>query len=237
MTTLLDRPKARSASATALSGLLPQVNLLPPEVYAARNLRKTKRWLLIGLAGVVGACITVWGLSLVSAATAASDLVTAQEDTARLQLEAEKYKDVPIVLGQLDDVRTSLELGMSTDVQWKSYVDAVAAVLPAEASIDNYAVTFATPMIGAAVPADPLVKPGLGQLAFSSRAVTVPDTAAWVDALNSVPGFSGAWVSSSILSEDEHGVYYTVSATVQLSDEVLSHRFDAAALAPTDGKG
>src|SRR5689334_3196489 len=117
MTTLLERPKARSASATALSGLLPQVNLLPPEVYAARGLRKTKRMLLISVGGVVLACVAVWGVALVSATAAAGELVTAQEDTARLLAEQEQYKDVPVVLNQLADIQTALELGMSTDVQ------------------------------------------------------------------------------------------------------------------------
>ena len=51
-------------------------------------------------------------------------------------------------------------------------------------------------------------------------------------ALNSVPGFRDAWVSSATVTEDETGIYYTVAATVQVTDGAYSHRFDA-----TEGEG
>lgn len=232
MTTLLERPKSRSGAATALSGTLPQVNLLPPEVRAARGLRAIKRMLGIGLIAVVLACVAAFALASVSEAAAKSELAQAQDQTARLQAEQKKYAEVPQVLAALDDAKTAQALGMATDVQWKAYVDALTAVLPAEVSIDTYAVTVSTPMTLPAPPADPLQAPSIGQLSFTARSTVVPNTSAWIDSLNSVPGFADAWVSDTSITEDESGIYYNVTATVQVTDGAFSHRFD-----PVDGEG
>ncbi|MEZ0449650.1 fimbrial assembly protein [Cellulomonas sp. ICMP 17802] len=232
MTTLIERPRSRSGGGSALSGTLPQVNLLPPEVRAARGLRATKRWLVISLIVTVVACVGGFGLALISGASAAGELVDAQDATARLQAEEAKYAEVPQVLGALNEAERGRTLGMSTDVDWKKYIDALAAVLPANVSIDTMNVVQATPMTPAAPPADSLQGPSIGQIQYSARTSTIPDTAAWIDALNSVPGFADAWVSSTAITEDEHGIYYQVTGTVQVTDAAYTHRFDA-----TDGEG
>jgi hypothetical protein len=121
---------------------------------------------------------------------------------------------------------------MSTDIPWKPYVDAITAVLPANVSIDTLTSTGATPMVAPAAPTDPLQVPSVGQLIFQARSSTVPDTSAWIDSLNAIPGFADAWVSSAAVAEDETGTYYVVSATVQITDAAYSHRFDT-----TNGEG
>lgn len=236
MTTTLTRPRQKSGAATALSGTLPQVNLLPPEVRAARGLRVTKRWLGLALVVTVVACVAAYGYAMLTAAAAQSGLEEAQAETARLQTEAAKYAEVPVVLRALDDAKTARETGMSTEVQWKAYLDAITAVLPANVSIDSMVQTGASPIAAAPAPTDPLQLPSVGQIQFTGRTSTTPDTAAWVDALNSIPGFSDAWVSSAAVTEDEEGIYYTVAATVQVTDAAYSHRF-AATEDATEGEG
>ncbi|KRD45103.1 fimbrial assembly protein [Cellulomonas sp. Root930] len=232
MTTLLERPRSKSAGGTALSGTLPQVNLLPPEVRAARGLRATKRWLVISLVVTLAVCVGAYGLALVTGATAAADLANAQNETARLQTEQAKYAEVPQVLGMLDQTKSARQTGMSTDVQWKSYIDAIQAVLPVDVSLETYAVTVATPMAAAGLPTDPLQAPSVGQIQFTGRSSNIPDAAAWIDALNSVPGFADAAVSSVVVTGDDGGDYYTTTSTVQVLDTAYSHRFDA-----TNGEG
>lgn len=226
MSTLLVKPRATRSGGTTLGATLPQVNLLPPEVRVARGLRTTKRWLGISLVLVVVACVGVYGMSLLSAASAAGELVEAQDETLRLQNEQAKYAEVPQVLGALERTEQGITFGMSTDVEWKPYVDAVAAVLPPNVSIDSLMLTFATPMTAAAPASDPLQTAGVGQIQFTVRSAQMPDTAAWVDALNSVPGFADSWVSSATVTEDEGGAYFTVAGTVQVLDTALSHKFD-----------
>ena len=154
MTTLLERPKGRSSAGTALSGTLPQVNLLPPEVYAARGLRATKRWLVISLVVVVALCVGAFGLALISGAQAATELADAQAETTRLQESQAQYAEVPVVLEALGSATSARSIGMSTDVQWRSYVDALTAVLPANVSFDSFAVAVATPAAAPVAPVD-----------------------------------------------------------------------------------
>lgn len=228
MSPVLERSRTKKPSAaTALSGTLPQVNLLPPEVRAARGLRATKRWLAISLVVTLVVCIGAYGLALVSHSSAQSELTRAQDETVRLQQEQAKYAEVPQVLNALAQAQAARTIGMSTEIQWKSYVDAIAAVLPENVSIDTLTVVGGSPFAAAPAPADPLQGPSVGQIQFTVRASTVPDTAAWIDALNSVPGFSDAWFSAASVTEDDSGVFYNISSTVQVTTAAYSHRFDA----------
>lgn len=117
---------------------------------------------------VVVACVGVYGMSLLSAASAAGELVEAQDETLRLQNEQAKYAEVPCSGRSSAPSRRTL-LGMSIDVEWKPYVDAVAAVLPPNVSIDSLMLTFATPMTAAAPASDPLQTAGVGQIQFTVR--------------------------------------------------------------------
>jgi len=244
MTALLERPrtKTKGAAASIVGATLPQVNLLPPEVQSARGLRRTKRLLAFVLLGTLGLCALVWVYSLFEVKGARDELTSAQDETSRIQkqLADPKYAEVPLVLTALEANQTALPMAMATDVDWSAYIGAIAAVLPEGASIDTFTVTYATPMSGAPDPTDPLQAPSLGQIAFSGRSVTVPDTAAWLTALNSVPGFQDAWLSSAaVTGDEENGDYYAFSSTVQVSENALTHRFDpvdeaAAATAPAD---
>lgn len=225
MTALAERSRTKTGPATIVG--LPQVNLLPPEIRAARGLRVVKRWLALALVLVVVACAGAWAVSWLDERSAASDLAVAQDETARLQSEQERYAEVPRVLGALSTTRLARTLGMATDILWAPYYQAIAAVLPADVSFENIAVTLGTPITTAAAPTSPLQALSIGQIQFTARALALPQTADWIDALNGIPGLGDAWVSSAAVQQNaEDGtVYYTVSATVQVNLTALSGRF------------
>lgn len=232
MSSLLERPlksgRDKKAPPSILTGL-PQVNLLPPEVRAARGLQSIKRWLVIALLVVVALCALVWLYAQSVAANAKSDLETAQAETVRLTQEQAKYAEVPKVKAQLADAERALAIGGATDVEWRQFFDAITAVLPDDVSIDTFGMTGATPMTAPELSTDPLQAPSVGQIAFGARSATVPDVAELVEALNSIPGFSDAFVTSVAVSEDEvSGAFYAIQATVQYSADTYSHRFDPA---------
>ncbi|CAL8977556.1 hypothetical protein CELL_02598 [Cellulomonas sp. T2.31MG-18] len=226
MTTLADPPRAKKGVGTILGGL-PQVNLLPPEVRAARGLRNLKRWLALVLVLVLVLCIGAFALAKLVQAGANSELKQAQAETQRLQTEQQKYAEVPRVLDALQKAQTARQLGMATDIAWGPYYAAVTAVLPADVSIDSLVVS--TSGAAAAVgKTNPLQAASVGQIQFTGRSTTVPNTAAWLDALDSVPGFSGAWASSATITQSENKTtYYNVSVTVQVTSAAFTHRFDA----------
>ncbi|MDM7831222.1 PilN domain-containing protein [Cellulomonas edaphi] len=226
MNLTLTKSSTKAPKGTALSGTLPQVNLLPPEVRAARGLKALKRLLGLGLVAVLillaGGYV---GATLVSS-SADDELTEAQTETARLQSEQAKYKEVPQVLAALSSTSKAIEMGMSTDVEWGKYIDAISAILPKGVSIDVLGMSGATPMIAPLPPGDPLQAPSVSQLTFTLRANFIPDSAQMMDKLNKIPGFSDSWVSAAVATEDEHGIYYTVTSTVQVTLAAYSHRFD-----------
>jgi Tfp pilus assembly protein PilN len=236
MSTTLERPQAGAGKGTAGSPLygLPQVNLLPPEVRAARSLGVLKRWLAIALVLVLALIGLGYGAAYLATQSAEDELAEAQAETTRLQSEEAKYAEVPQVLGAIDSTETARLLGMSSEIRWKTYLDAVTAVLPGGVSIDQFTMTGPA-LDAAAAPitaTDPLQQPSIGSISFQGQSRTVPDTAAWVDALASVPGFVDPWVSSVSVTEEDGAVYYSVTSTVQLTDQTLANRF-----VPTEEEG
>jgi hypothetical protein len=226
MSSLLEKARPKSAG-PVLGGSLPQVNLLPPEVNAARGLRATKRVLGIGLVLTVVAALGATGVAKVDEQAAHGDLNRAQAETVRLQNEMKKYAEVPRVKGALSAAQSTRQLAMATDVQWKSYLDSIAAVLPGNVSISTYQLAMKSASQSTAAQPGQVGATSVGTLGFTGESLTVPDTAAWVDALNSVPGFSDAWVTAtSVSASTDNKTYYTVQASVQVTAEAFSHRFD-----------
>ncbi|BDO42334.1 fimbrial assembly protein [Cellulomonas sp. NTE-D12] len=229
MTALADPPRAKKGPQTIVGGL-PQVNLLPPEVRAARGLRNLKRWLAMALVLVLVLCAAVFALAKFAKMAADDELSTAQAETQRLQTEQQKYAEVPRVLGALQNVTTARALGMATDVSWSSYYAAITAVLPADVSIESLVMTSqsASGTAPTGTAPNPLQPASVGQVQFTGRSTTVPNTAAWLDALNGVPGFADAWASSATISQSANKTtYYNVTVTVQVTAAAYTHRFDA----------
>ncbi|GEA82266.1 PilN domain-containing protein [Cellulomonas uda] len=229
MSSLLERPlkSVKGKPAQSIVTGLPQVNLLPPEVRAARGLQSIKRWLVIALLVVVALCALVWLLAQSVASNAQSDLENAQRETARLTQEQTKYAEVPRVQAQLAEAVRARQIAGSTDILWKQYFDAIAAVLPEGASMDSFAITGSTPMEGPGAAAHALQGASIGNIAFAARSVSVPDVSALMDALDSIPGLADSFVTSVQITETEgFGVYYKIDGSVQLAPSVFSGRFE-----------
>ena len=227
MTAIADLPKLKRNSSSSVLGGLPQVNLLPPEYRAQRALAVLRRWLAVLLVVVLGLCVAVFAVAKLAEGAANNELDTAKARTTQLQAEERKYAEVPAVLTALANTKAARTLGMATDVSWSSYYAAITAVLPANVSLDSIAVTAATPMTAAIAPTNSLQTASVGQIQFTGRSTTVPNTAAWIDALNSVPGLANAWASTVSVSESSnHTVYYNVSMSVQVTAAAYTHRFD-----------
>jgi hypothetical protein len=212
-------------SAAAAASLLPQVNLLPPEVAAKRGLVRVKRWLgaFVVLAFLAAAGGVV--LTMLAEKAAQDELAFQQGETERLTVEQQKYAEVPVVLSQLDRIGSAREVGMTTEVLWREYVSAIAATAPPGITIDTVTVTGATPYVATPLPADALSAPSVGSISFTAESLVLPDTAAWLDALEAVPGFADPWFSDASVNQEEDLIYYKVTATVQLNETAFAHRF------------
>ena len=225
MTSLLDRSSRRGGPSPTIGGL-PQVNLLPPEIRAARALYRVKRMLLMGLAGVLVLVAAGYGVASLRVIAAEDELAEAQEVFATLTDRKEEYAEVPVVLNRLRALESAREVGFSTEILWTPYFDAIFVVMPQEVWISSIEASGVTPMQSAPEVVDPLQDPSVMTLKFTGRSLTVPKASEWLEKLNSIPGFSHAWVSSVETAEDdEDGVYYVVQSSVQVDASAFEHRF------------
>lgn len=217
--------RAAQSTGTTVGGVWPQVNLLPPEVGVSRKLKSTKRMLGYAVLGVVVVVAAGSGVAVVTAAAASAELARAQDDNAVLLAEQATYAEVPRVLGQISTAEGSRAAGMSTEIVWKPYLEALRAVTPAGVSYDTIGVNAATPVTAAPAPANVLATPGVGELVFTARSLVLPDMAAWMDAVDAIPHLSDPWFTSATLTDEEGAVYYQVSASVVIETSALALQY------------
>ncbi|WP_298457767.1 fimbrial assembly protein [uncultured Cellulomonas sp.] len=224
MTVTLDRP---STTHTSSAPPLAQVNLLPPEIRARRAVQRLSRWLVGGLSALTLALVAGYVAADRQVDAADAVLEAAQARTATLTQQQLAYADVPTVLNRVALLQEARAQGFSTEVSWAPVLRSVLAVLPDGAELHSATLTAATPMVAAAPAVDPLQAASLARLTLTASTTTLPATADWVSALNATPGLSDAWVSAVTLTADEDGaLHYDVSASVQVTDQALTHRFD-----------
>lgn len=226
MTSLFQRRGTGAAPGTAEHQVLMQVDLLLPETRAAREFARVKKYLVIGIVGVLALVVVGYGAASVRASVAEDSLSDAQSETAKLTAQQAKYDEAVPVLNRLEALKHARTEGLSTEILWTPYLYAIFAVMPEQVQLSSFVVTGSTPMVAVAAPADPLQRPRVTTVTFTGRSITVPQTAGWVDALNSIPGFQDAWVSSVMTKEDdEDGVYYEVESSVQVTTTAYANRF------------
>jgi Tfp pilus assembly protein PilN len=206
----------------------PQVDLLPQEIRDARKLRGTQKRLGVLLLVIVLLAMAGYAGTLFLAAQARTDLADAQAETQRLTTEQAKYAEVPLTLGQIAEVEGAMLSGTSTEVLWAPYLSALQAVTPAGVTYDSVITDTGSPMAPWAGSISELQLPAVGQITFTARAASLPDTAAWTDALATVPGFSNPWFSTATLSDEDGAVFFQVSGTVDILPSAYANRFAPA---------
>ncbi|QGQ19371.1 fimbrial assembly protein [Cellulomonas sp. JZ18] len=225
MSSILTRSVGTRRPATVGVPAVPQVNLLPPEYTQRQRLRGLKRRLLAVLVGVVAFAVVGYGAAVVSLNDARAEQTRAEDETTRLLQEQAKYSEVPQVLAELDRATAARTLGMSTEILWAPYLRAVGTVMPEGVGLTAFAMDGATPMLAPGAPASPLDDPSVATLTFTAKASQLVDTAAWTDALNAVPGFHGAWVSSATVEEFDGQPVYGYTSRVLVSADAYADRF------------
>ena len=218
----LTKPKA-----TEVTSVWPQVDLLPPEVRQGRKLGQTKRLLVLGVLVVLLIGALGWVYSFKTLKDAQQELADAQARTEQLTAEQATYAEVPQIQSELARTQNALQLGTSTEILWKPYLEALRAVTPAGVSYDTMQVTLTTDP-SQSVSTDPLQAPSIGRIQITGRATTLPDLSAWMDAVRTIPGLADPWFTQAAITDDNGNVYYQITGSVQIADTALAHRFASA---------
>ena len=219
---LAARTKTKKAAPLVLPEIpVPQVNLLPPEVGAARKADTAKRWALIAVVGALALSAAAWGALQLGLADAKDKLREAESQTAALRADQARFAEVPQILAQQDVLKATRSTAFATDVDWQVYIDGLLAVLPQGTALERIEGNIATPMNGEVNPVDGLSAPGIGQVKMTGRSDTVPDAGALVAAINSVEGLSEARMESVALVTEAEGTFYRIVMTAQLNPAAL----------------
>lgn len=205
------------------SPTLPQVNLLPPEIRAGRQLTNVKAWLGLALliALLVAATMVVW--SQLTLRNTESALAKTEDTNQSLLGQQGQYAEVPAVLNRLAAVEEARMAGMSTETLWRPYLMAIAATAPAGVSITTFAVTQPGD-IASPTPGD-VAETVVALVSFEAESATLPDTAGWLDGLASVTGLSDPWFNSAQLRSENDVVHFVVTGTVSVTVDGLALRF------------
>jgi len=228
MSTLLKRPApvARGAKrGTVAVPKVPQINLLPQQYTERYALGGLKRRLAFALVAVLALAAAVYVATLSQLSAAQDRAADAEQETTRLLQAQKQYAEVPMVLGQLAKARDARELGMSTEILWAPYLGAIGTVMPEGVTITQIVMDGATPQLAPAPSTHPLQAPSVSTIRFEARSTAIVDTAAWMEALDGVPGLQEAWVEVASVDEREGETIYKYTSSVRVSPLAYASRF------------
>ena len=208
---------------------LPRVDLLPPEIRAARRLRRVQQLLAAGLVLVVLVLAVLAVLSRSSASSARADLARAQARSAELQAEQAQYAEASRVQAQLDLVEGARASAMAGDVLWASSLDEISGRAPEGVWLDALTVALAPTATASGAPAaavDPLAEPAVATITVTGKGGSYQDVAAWLDGLADVPGLADPRYTIATRTAGEPRPVVEFTSTVGVVPDALSHRYD-----------
>jgi Tfp pilus assembly protein PilN len=201
----------------------PRVDLLPPEIQKERAAAIMRRRLLIAVVGVVAVVVVAAGATTVLAVQAQTKLQDEQGRTASLLAEQTKYREVRTVQAQVGLIEAAQQVGASTEIDWKKYLQRVQATLPGSVTIDTVSVDSASPLAIYVQSIAPLQGARVATVTFTAQSRVLPDVPTWLDSLTTLPGFADA-LPGSVDRNPADGVY-TVKITMHINDAAYAKRF------------
>ena len=218
------KPAPKAVPAPIAVGGEPRVSLIPPEVLARRKARGVRRSLAWGVLGVVLITFAAVGGTAVLGIRAQFDLAEAQAHTGELLAEQAQYAEVRKVQDQVTLVEAAQQVGASTEIDWKDYLQKVQATLPGDVTMTAVTIDSSTPLATYEQPTAPLQGARVATLTFAASSPTLPVVPTWLTALAKLPGFADATPGS--VSLDETTKTYTLSVTMHINETAFDRRFD-----------
>jgi Tfp pilus assembly protein PilN len=216
----------RGVSDALVVGGMPRVDLLPPEVRAKRKATARRRSLLIGVVGVAAVMVLAIVGAFAFSLQANVGLALEQQRTTQLLSAQAKYTGVRGMQDQIGLIKAAQEVGGSTEIDWKAYLEKIQATLPGSVVIQTVQIDAASPLLPFAQSTTPLEGPRVATIAFTATTGTFPQMPEWLSALETLPAYVDATPDST--TRDEGTGAYTVSMTMHVSSDIYDGRFAVA---------
>lgn len=199
-----------------------RVELLPPEIAHRAKSASTRR----ALAGVVVLAVLAVGggyaVALGGALASTAQLAASQQETQSLLAEQAEFAEVNTVESQLDTAVAAEQLGASTEIDWRAYVDSVRSRLPADVTITGFTIQSSTPLQPIAAPVVPLQGPRIAEIVFTATSPDLPKVSEWVARFGELDGFVDATPGSISLDET---LGYAATVTLHINQDAYLNRF------------
>lgn len=223
-----------------------RVELMPPEIVAARAVRAVQRRLVLLIVVVLLAitAATVW--FSMDRAAAGAELRSETALTTTLRGGLTQYLELPRIQSEGAAIDRTLQELMTDDIAWDGRL--LALNTPALGDIQFTAMTMSVADVGTAVAAEPLDSPGsldasgaehIGTMTVTGQASSHDVVAAWVASLSDVDGFRVPYIlGSRYVTEGSADIEFTVEITLDSTARTQRYTTDSAAADPvTDASG
>lgn len=236
------KPPVRAAHSAQLWSTMPGwgivANLLPPEVLAARRVRVLRKLVVAALVVVALLGAGGYGYAFWQARSATSDLHAAQNGTAQLQAQQQKYGSVVQVQAETTQIKGQLGGLLGTDVNLPKLTTAVIRLSPAKSILTTVDVAVST---ASAQPASVSVEGSgvldtsghqhIGTITVTGTVHSIDDVAAYVTRLSQLPGIVEVFPSN----QQNDGKLVTFTIQMTMTDQLYSNRYAAVTTATTTG--
>lgn len=200
------------------AALLPQVNLLPPEVRAARSVRRVKGWLGISFVLSLLVVAGVYLLGTMEKSRAQDELDTARRETDALLAEQATYAEVPRVLQALARAENAAHLVEGAEIRWDEYLAAIEAIIGDRVAISTLAVT----QVDEGQEPNPLDPEAIAVMTFSGIATSPIDGPAFADSLEALPGLEAVRTEVMTLTGEGELRWWEVRVTARVTTDALT---------------
>jgi Tfp pilus assembly protein PilN len=201
------------------TGLLPRVNLLPPEIAERRAFRRIQG----GLGVAIVAVLLIMAFVVISAShsvsSAKQDLTAAQDEHARLQNQAKAYANVSAIYAAADAAQAQLVTAMGTEVRFSQLLTDLSLNIPSSVWVSSVSMSTGLPTV------TPAGTPSIGTFTVNGIGFSHNDVGLWLESVAGLKTYSNPYFSSS--TEALLGTRKTVnfSSTATLTPAALSGRY------------
>ncbi|GAA1941617.1 hypothetical protein [Agromyces allii] len=214
----------------------PRASLLPEEIRTERAVKRTRRGLVFGVLGTFVVAALAIGAMFALQVQASVQLALSQAHTTNLLQQQTEYGEIRELRSNVMIVSQAQEIGASTEIDWRDYLEDVQATLPVGVVVTQADIDSATPMTPYAQSTAPLQGERVATIAFTATSPTLPDVPVWLDGLATLPGYADALPGEVTATEQGQ---WTVSITMHVDQSVFTKRFapptDAASEPAADG--
>ena len=211
------------------------VDLTPGEVVAARHVRVHRRLIGLALGVLLVLCAGVVLLVQDGRSAAQDDYDNAQLETTQLTAETKKYAVLTTMQQVIDESGVQTSTLMGQDVDLVNLVARIRTALPPELVLTNATVSLAPPAEATAAadgtvatPAGPQI---IGSVSLAGSGGKIRQVTPFVAVLNHLRGVVDVVPTS--VTKGEEGITFTL--TMNVTDELYTHRYDATEAPAEDG--